>query len=72
VHPIADLPSLKRIDISHSEQDTMNIFYIIGVVVVIIVVAGFWACEYREKLASLARGVSNLIQTPSIGGAIAI
>ncbi len=41
VHPIADLPSLKRIGISHSEQDTMNIFYIIGVVVVIIVVAGF-------------------------------
>jgi hypothetical protein len=41
VHPIADLPFLKRIGISHSEQDTMNIFYIIGVVVVIIVVAGF-------------------------------
>ena len=41
MHPIADLPSLKRIGIPHSEQDTMNIFYIIGVVVVIIVVAGF-------------------------------
>jgi hypothetical protein len=41
VHPIADLPSLKRIGISHLEYDTMNIFYIIGVVVVIIVVAGF-------------------------------
>jgi hypothetical protein len=41
VHPIADFPSLERIGISHSEYDTMNIFYIIGVVVVIIVVAGF-------------------------------
>jgi hypothetical protein len=34
----------------------MNIFYIIGVVVVIIVVAGFWACEYREKLQALLAG----------------
>jgi hypothetical protein len=36
---IADLPSLKQLA-SLTRSDTMNIFYIIGVVVVIVVVAG--------------------------------
>jgi hypothetical protein len=36
----AHLPS-KADGISHPEYDTMNIFYIIGVVVVVILIAGF-------------------------------
>jgi hypothetical protein len=36
----AYLPS-KADGISHPEYDTMNIFYIIGVVVVVILIAGF-------------------------------
>jgi hypothetical protein len=38
---IADLPPLKQMASLTREYDTMNIFYIIGVVVVVIVVAGF-------------------------------
>jgi hypothetical protein len=37
----------------------MNIFYIIGVVVVIIVVAGFWVCEYRESCKPCALAVPS-------------